>query len=550
LVFSLFAFLVQEAAIMYQMSALLVVTLLLSSTARGQASAPAIHFDGNSWWAHVKFLADDSLEGRDTGSEGLRKAQAYAVEQFQKAGLEPAGDNGFYQPVRLIQYALDESKSSLTLNHEGQSKHLVFADDAFISTRATHASSNISAPLVFVGYGLQVPETHLDELAGADLKGKIALYIAGSPADVPTSLASHYQTLAERWKALREAGAIGIVSIPNPASMDIPWTRIALNRNQPSMDLADPEFNETEGLVFGVTFNPTSAEALFAGSGHTFAEIAALAKDRKPLPHFALTGSLQVVAAVTAKLVSSANLVATLPGSDPLLKNEYIVLSAHIDHLGIGASINGDRIYNGAMDNGSGSALVMDVAASLKAHPETMKRSVVFLLVTGEEKGLLGSKYFAAHPTVPGKAIAADVNVDMFLPIVPLRFLKILGMEESDLGTRAAAVAQSLGVKPIADPEPLRNAFIRSDQYSFIRKGVPAVKMDVGFELGTPEQKIFKDWLTNRYHAPSDDIDQPVDLQAAALYEEVVRRLLIDTANTAARPQWKPESFFRRYATQ
>ncbi len=530
--------------------AFLAVSLLFCSLLRGQEAPPAIHFDGNSWWGHVKFLADDSLEGRDTGSEGLRKAQAYAVEQLEKAGLEPAGVNGFYQPVRLIQYALDESKSSLTLSNEDQSKHLVFADEAFISTRATHASANSSAQLVFVGYGLQIPESHLDELAGVDLKGKIAVYLAGSPADIPTSLASHYQTLGERWKALRNAGAIGIVSIPNPASMDIPWSRIALNRNQPSMDLADPEFNETEGLDFGVTFNPASAEALFAGSGHTFAEIAALGKDREPLPHFALPASLQVVAAVSAKLVNSANLVAKLPGNDPVLKNEFVVLSAHIDHLGIGAPINGDRIYNGAMDNGSGSALVLDVAAQLKTHPEKMKRSVVFLLVTAEEKGLLGSKYFAAHPTVPGKAIVADVNVDMFLPIVPLKFLKIQGLSESDLGTRAAAVAQSLGVKPIPDPEPLRNAFIRSDQYSFIRQGIPAVKMDVGFELGTPEQKIFKDWLTNRYHAPSDDINQPVDLQAAALYEEIVRRLLIDTANATARPQWKPDSFFRRFATQ
>jgi Zn-dependent M28 family amino/carboxypeptidase len=168
--------------------------------------------------------------------------------------------------------------------------------------------------------------------------------------------------------------------------------------------------------------------------------------------------------------------------------------------------------------------------------------------VTAEEKGLLGSKYFAAHPTVPLKSIVADVNVDMFLPIVPLKILKVEGIEESDLGSRAAAIAQSMGIKPIADPEPLRNAFIRSDQYSFIKKGVPSVKADVGFELGTPEQKIFKDWLTNRYHAPSDDVNQPVDLQSAALYEEFTRRLLLEMANSPARPQWKAESFFRRYA--
>src|SRR5437667_6028831 len=498
-----------------------------------QQNGSASHFDGNSWWAHVKFLADDSLEGRDTGSEGLRKAQAYAVEQLQKAGLEPAGANGFYQPVRFNQYEVEESKSFLPLVTGVQSQSLSFADDAFINTRSTRASANLSAPLVFVGYGLQIPEKNLDELAGLDLQGKIVVYLAGSPSDIPTALAAHYQTAGERWKSLHAAGAIGTITIFNPASMDIPWSRISVNRNHPSMDLSDSEFNETPGLQLGVTFNPASAEKLFAGSGHTFAEIAALGKDRKPLPHFPLAATLKANAVILTKTLESSNIVGKLTGSDPALKNEFVVLSAHIDHVGIGAPINGDRIYNGAMDNGSGSALEMDIAANLKAHPEKIQRSILFLLVTAEEKGLLGSKYFAAHPTVPAKSMVADVNVDMFLPIVPLKILKIEGIEESDLGARAAAIAQSMGIKPIADPEPLRNTFIRSDQYNFIRHGVPAVKCDVGFELGSPEQKIFKDWLTNRYHAPSDDVNQPVDLQAAASYEEFTRRLLLEPANTS-----------------
>jgi Zn-dependent M28 family amino/carboxypeptidase len=528
---------------------LLPVALFLALAAGLPAQQDAAsHFEGNTWWAHVKFLADDSLEGRDTGSEGLRKAQAYAVEQFKKAGLEPAGTDGFYQPVGLTQYELDESQSSLALLAGGEPKQLSFADDAFFSTRSTRDSVQITAPMVFIGYGLKIPENNLDELAGMDLKGKIVVYIAGSPSDIPAAMASHYQTAGERWKSLHAAGAIGVVSILNPASMDIPWSRISLNRNHPSMDLSGAEFNDTPGLQLGVVFNPASAERLFVGSGHTFVEIAALAKDRKPLPHFALAPSLKASAKVLTKKVESANLVGKLSGSDPLLKNEYVVLSAHIDHLGIGEPINGDRIYNGAMDDGSGSALVMDIAANLHAHPEKLGRSLIFLLVTAEEKGLLGSKYFAAHPTVWAKSIVADINVDMFLPIVPLKILKILGIGESDLGANAASIAQSMGIKPIADPEPLRNSFIRSDQYSFIRKGVPAVKIDVGFELGSPEQKIFKEWLTNRYHAPSDDVNQPVDLQAAATYEEFTRRLLISTANAPVRPQWKADSFFRRYA--
>jgi Zn-dependent M28 family amino/carboxypeptidase len=524
-----------------------IVLLALSAGAFGQQ--PATHFDGKSWWEHVKYLADDSLEGRDTGSEGIKKAEAYAVEKFKKAGLVPAGSDGFYQPVRFLQFQVDEAKSSLAIVANGKEEPISFSDEGFISTRATRKSTKLTAPLVFVGYGLKVPENSLDEFAGLDLKGKIAVYLAGSPADIPTSLAAHYQGIGERWKALRAAGAIGIITIYNPASMDIPWARISVNRNHPSMDLADLEFHETEGLEVGVAFNPAAAEKLFRGSGHTFAEIAALGKDRRPLPHFALATSLQANAVILSSPLNCANVVAKLEGSDPALKTEFVVLSAHIDHVGIGAPINGDKIYNGAMDDGSGSALVLDFAAEMKAHPEKLRRSVLFLLVTAEEKGLLGSRYFAAHPTVPAKSIVADINVDMFLPIAPLKVLRIQGIADSDLGEHAAEIARSFSVKPVPDPEPLRNLFIRSDQYNFIRRGVPSVIMDVFFEHGSSEQTLFKDWLTNRYHAPSDDVNQPVDLGAAALYEEIAHKLLVGTANASARPQWNADSFFKRYAT-
>jgi Zn-dependent M28 family amino/carboxypeptidase len=520
---------------------------LFASTALAQTS-PESHFDGKTWWDHVKVLADDNMEGRETGSDGLRRAQAYVVEQLEKSGLEPAGSDGFYQHVKFIQRLVDEAHSNAALIHDGKSVALVPGDDMLFSSKSNTGEKEISAPLVFAGYGLKIPEKNFDDLAGQDLTGKVVVYINGSTSDIPAALASHYSTMAERWKALRAAGAIGIIAIPNPASMDIPWSRVSLSRIHPSMDLVGSEFNDTEGMQLSLYFNPAQAEKLFAGSGHTFAELAALAKDRKPLPHFALPSSVRSHVAVKSGELESANLVAKLGGSDPTLKDEFVVLSAHLDHLGIGEPVNGDRLYNGAMDDASGSAVLLDVAANLKAHPEKLSRSLLFVFVCAEEKGLLGSRYFATHPTVPQKSIIADINIDMFLPIVPLKFLEVKGLEESDLGDRAAAVASSLGVKAIPDQEPLRNRFIRSDQYSFIVKGVPAVKMDVGFLLGSPEQAIFKDWLTNRYHAPSDDLDQPKDLAAAALYEEIIRRLLIDTANNSARPHWKPNSFFRRFA--
>ena len=527
--------------------AIVLVLLLPALIAAQQQSAK--HFDGNSWWAHIQFLADDNLEGRETGSEGLRKAEAYVVDQLTKAGLQPAGVDGFYQPVKFVSREIVEKDSSAALVSKGRVEPLTLGEDAYFNTRVDLAPEEINAPLVFVGYGLKIPETHYDDLAGLDLKGKIVVYLAGSTADTPTALSAHYQTAGERWKPLQQAGAIGIVGIPNPASMDIPWSRMSLNRAHPSMDLAYPEFNETPGLKLSLTFNPAQAEKLFAASGHKFAEIADLGKDRKPLPHFPLGVSLKARAVLKSSTVESANVVAKLPGNDPALKDEYVVLSAHVDHIGIGEPINGDRIYNGAMDNASGVAALLDIAASWKAHSEQLRRSVLFVFVTAEEKGLLGSKYFAAHPTVPANSMIADINIDMFLPIVPLKVLKVQGIAESDLGERARDAAQVFGVRVQPDPEPLRNAFIRSDQYNFIRHGIPAVKLDVGYDPGSPDQAVFKSWLTTRYHAPSDDLAQPVNRDSAALYEEVVRQLLISIANTDARPKWKPDSFFRRYAS-
>ncbi|HKD80497.1 MAG TPA: M28 family metallopeptidase [Candidatus Angelobacter sp.] len=505
------------------------------------------HLDGKSWWSYVKVLAADDMEGRETGSAGLRRAQEYVVEQLKHAGLEPAGSNGFYQPVQFVSRQIVESESSLALVRNGLAEPLALGEDAIFSTRVDLAPS-LDAPLVFAGYGLTVPENGYDDLAGLDLRGKVAVVFSGAPAEIPGALASHYQSAGERWKAMYKAGVVGIISIPNPEFMDIPWSRISANRTHPNMALKGQEFDETDGEALAAIFNPAHAEKLFAGSGHSLQELLQLLKERKPLPRFPLTAGIRSRAMVRKKEVESANLVAELPGSDPRLKSEFVVLSAHLDHLGIGEPIKGDRIYNGAMDNASGSAVLLDMVASLKKSRK-LKRSLLFVFVTGEEKGLLGSRYFTAHPTVKPGSMIANINIDMFLPIVPLKVLTVYGLAESDLGDSVRAVAQSLGVQVQADPEPQRNSFIRSDQYNFIRHGVPALAMKVGFEPGSPEQEIFKNWLTQRYHAPSDDLDQPVDLDAAGKYEEIIRALLVKTADDANRPQWKTNSFFRRYAS-
>ncbi len=374
------------------------------------------------------------------------------------------------------------------------------------------------------------------------------VYVSGGPANLPSALKAHSRSPQEFYRALEKAGAVGIASIPNPKSMDIPWSRMSLAASQPGMRLADPAFQDTRGPMFTATLNPAHAERIFAGSGHTLNELLALGDAGKPLPRFALAARLRAHVSVLTEEVESPNIIGMLPGSDPKLKNEYVALSAHLDHLGIGEPINGDRIYNGAMDDASGVATLLDVASQLHSSDVALKRSVLFVIVCAEEKGLLGSRYFAGHPTVPASSIVADLNTDMFLPIIPLNNLVVYGLEESTLGDDIRAVAAGMDIKVTPDAQPDRNIFIRSDQYNFIRAGVPSIMSAFAATPGTEEEKIMKNWLTNRYHAPSDDTKQPVDSVAAARFDRVLLRLTERVADGDSRPQWKETSFFKRLA--
>jgi Zn-dependent M28 family amino/carboxypeptidase len=223
-----------------------------------------------------------------------------------------------------------------------------------------------------------------------------------------------------------------------------------------------------------------------------------------------------------------------------------VLLSAHLDHLGIGEPVKGDHIYNGAMDDASGDASLIEIARALQASGVRPKRSIVFVSVTGEEKGELGSQYFAAHPTVSGP-IVADVNMDMYLPLFPLKYLEVQGLGESTLGDDIRTVGEQCGVQIQADKEPEHNRFIRSDQYSFIKKGIPALAFKFGYVPGTPEEKTFKAWYTERYHGPADDLSQPVDAAAAAQFNAILEKLAVRLADAPARPAWKHDSFFRRF---
>jgi Zn-dependent M28 family amino/carboxypeptidase len=524
---------------------LVVACLLLVSAAF--AAAPDWEALGKRWWAHVQYLADDKLEGRNVGTPGFAMAAAYVTEQFKNAGLQPAGVNGYTQPVEFDVAQIDESRSSIELVRDGKAEALKFGEEAFFYV-GKDLAEKAEAEAVFVGYGLTVPELNYDDLAGQDLKGKIAVYVTGGPGNMPSAVKAHYQSSDERRKTLGAAGAIGVVAIPNPKAAEVPWSRVAGARLQARMELHDPASNGGPGWKVALVVNPEHADKFFAGSGHRFQEVLDALNADKALPHFPLGVKIREKSAVKRWQVSSENIAGVLPGSDPALNKEYVVISAHLDHLGIGEPVNGDKIYNGAMDDASGIASLIEVARAMKESAAKPKRSILFLAVTGEEKGLLGSRYFAEHPTVDAKSIDADLNMDMYLPLFALKYLEVQGLGESTLGEDVRAVAEQAGVQVQADKQPDHNRFIRSDQYSFIRKGVPALAFKFGWLPGTPEEKQFNDWYKERYHGPADDANQPVDLVGAAQFNALLTKLALRVADEPQRPAWEADSFFRRFA--
>jgi hypothetical protein len=549
--------------------------LLFLAAAPLLATAVDYAAEGKLWWAHIQFLADDKLQGRNIGTDEFRQAVEYVSGQFRTLGLKPAGTAGYLQPIKFESRQLVQEESSLTLIRDGKEEPLTLGADATLSARADLAPK-LEAPMVFAGYGLVIPEAHWDELAGLDLKGKIAVYVsAPGPAEAPAPVKSHLTSAAERWRMLHDAGAIGIATIAagrggpggpagagrggppadSSAAANAPPTAAGRGTGgggrgapQPSISLADPTLSETSGMGVSLTLTARGADKLFAGSGHTFAEIQALARDNKPLPHFPLTGTLRSQTALKRDSLESSNVAGTVPGHGKL-KDEYVILSAHLDHIGVGRPVNGDSIYNGAMDDASGIATIIEVARLLTESKVKLKRSVIFLAVTAEEKGELGSRYFAAHPTVPFKQIVADINLDMFLPLYPLKVIEVQGLMESTLGETVKAAAEVDGVAVQIDQEPEQNRFIRSDQYSFIRRGVPALAFKFGYQPGSPDETTRRNWVRDRYHKPSDDLTQPVDIAAAAKFDRIILRLMETVADDAARPQWRQDSFFRRFAT-
>lgn len=474
------------------------------------------------WWSHVVALANDGMEGRDTGTAAYRRAAAYVVTQFEKAGLKPAGEKGYYQtvPLRVVRFQAD--RSSVELVRATGSTELQWLRQ--ISTTARPGlPETLEAPMIFAG-----SDPNADP---AELRNKIVVQLP--------------RTGGGRGGVARP-GIAGAISIDATGGAEPPRWPVAysvamtLRDGQPAQRQAPA----TTGLTF--RFNPAFAELLFQGSGHTFNELMDLQTAGKPLPRFAIPATFKASMKVESADLESDNILAVLPGTDPALSQEYLVVSAHLDGYGFGEPWNGDRIYNGAFDDAAYVATLIDMAQRLHESGTKFKRSVLFCVVTGEEKGLYGSKYFTAHPTVPKQQMVADINLDQLRPIFPLKTLTMLAVDESTLGDTVKQVAAPMGIRIQPDPEPERGLLRRSDHYSFMQIGVPSTGFIFGYEPGSPDEAVYRRWYAERYHSPADDINQPWVPEAAAKFNDFFDNLVATLANAAERPHWKEGSSFAK----
>ncbi|HYI47851.1 MAG TPA: M28 family metallopeptidase [Allosphingosinicella sp.] len=524
----------------------LLLPLALSACATARPPVP-IAERAAAWWRDVETLAADDMQGRAAGSEGHRRASELVARRFAALGLDPAGEGGgYFQAVRFEERRILAEGTQAALVAGGASAPLRLPDDIVLRVVGGPPPEAVDAPLVFIGYGMHLPEAGHDDFAGVDFTGKVAVAIAGGPASIDGALKSHAR--AERARLLARRGAIGLITLGTRAQAEQSWTNLARASAQPGMYPADQRMRTIATPFLTAAINPAAAERLFAGSGRSFAEVSALADASRPVPGFALAPRLRARVATESRRVVSRNVVARLPGSDARLRAEHVVLTAHLDGLGVGAPVAGDSVYNGALDNAAGVAALIDIAAYYRRQRVRPRRSLLFVALTGEEKGLLGSRWFAGAPSVPRASIVANLNYDMALPLFPLTSITLLGAEESSIGVEARAVSEAMGLPLAPDPFPDRNSFVRSDQYAFIEQGVPAVAFKFGFAAGTPQAETERAWRRDRYHSPSDDAAQSVFREDEIRLHDFIAALALRLADADARPRWNADSFFRRFA--
>ena len=501
--------------------------------------------------AHMRFLASDLLEGREAGTRGYDVAASYVASQFKQLGLQPAGDGQSYlQQVPLQSHWLVKDGARLVVRAGSRSTSMTLGTQFTVGSSPVHTSSVASAPAVFAGYGIDAPAFKVNDYDGLDVNGKVVVVLTGYPSSLPSEEGAHYGSGREKQRTAAARGAIALVSVYTERFEKVsPWSRNVENMDAMQMTWAGPggtPFVAAPQLQAVGLMSPVDGATLFEGAPRSYADVRAESVKGAPRG-FPLAVSIELAQQSRHERRTSANVVGILPGSDEKLRNEHVVVLGHLDHEGIGHEVNGDRLYNGALDNAAGIAGMLEAARALAASATRPRRSVIFLAVTAEEKGLLGSEYYARNPTRPVDSLVAAVNIDM--PVLLYDFTDVIafGATHSSLEQVVASAAKEAGLAMSPDPMPDEALFTRSDHYRFVQQGVPAIFLSTGWNTaaGAGEGgKAFTGFLATNYHKPSDDLSQPINYTAGALFARVNYLIARTIANADERPRWNDGDFF------
>lgn len=544
---------------MKQTFCLLLALLPLLSNAQkalnSDAQAAINQIDSNKIKAHVVYLADDKLKGRQPGKEGFMMAVDYVQKQYKEIGLQPAGENGSYlQKVTLRKSRLDKDKTSLVLTlPNGEKKPLVLGTDFYVYPHPEKKSVDFDAPLAFVGTGFDATKINIQDYKNLDVKGKIVVILRKVPDNLSANVKLHLQYPATLQEFAAKNGAVGVL-VCNYTSGAVQFRAITNNMS----------VNGIGASVLPDGKRASSASALGGKIQAAGGISVTLLKELMQAENENLDTIWQALekGAYVSKTLKSAisghyesnfediesyNVIGKIEGSDPKLKNEFVIHSAHLDHVGVGKPINGDSIYNGAHDNASGVACAIEIARAYSKLATKPKRSVVFAMLTAEELGLLGSGYFTALPTLPKDKIVAGINTDMPTILAPLESVAPLGAEHSSLLKVVEEAASYVGLNVEPDPDPSEGRFVRSDQYNFVKAGIPALHIKYGYKKTTIEKNLaekVKIWREANYHKPSDEVNDTFVWSAGRKYAQVNFLISYLIAQNPERPTWNKGDFF------
>jgi Zn-dependent M28 family amino/carboxypeptidase len=502
----------------------LTITSLVFAGCKSSPGPASLDADTRAWWAITGELSADNMEGRDTGSPGYARAAQYVADRFAKAGLKPAGENGsWFQTLPLKEVRVEKEGTSFDIVRESSRASLAFLHQITVRA-AAQLPAAIDAPLSFRGYCSAAE-------MGADMRGKVAVCFGGRRRNVPSA--------ALRLTAAANAGAVGIINVDDPGFTIEPsrWPE-AYARSISFRDAGPP----SAPRLAVMRLDANALAAVIQGSGHNAADILKAGAASQPLPTFDIPARLQASFRLSQREFTSDNVLALLPGTDPELSSEIVLVSAHLDGYGYGEPVGGDSLYNGAFDNAAYVATLIRLAEQRQGRG--FRRSILFAAYTGEEKGLLGSSWLSQHLTVPKDKLAAVINLDQLRPLFPLRILTMHAIEETSLRDNVWRVAAGMGIEVRRDEEPERNLNQRTDHFPFLRMGVPATSFGFGFDPGTEAERRYREWYQVRYHRPQDDMTQPIDLQAAADMNTFFYRITEDVADTTERPVFLEGSLY------